>query len=114
MLRKILITLLVISLIGIISLGVVYANDNSTIAQNSNVKTFTDIQKQIDSADENTTIELEGEYTSQGKKITIKKPVTITSKNGATLNAKSKSNIFNIGNVTVCIKKHKFHKFQIK
>ena len=108
MLRKILITLLIISLIGIISLGAVSANDNSTITQNSNVKTFTDIQKQIDSAGENTTIELEGEYTSQGKKITIKKPVTITSKNGATLNAKSKSNIFNIGNVTVCIKNINF------
>ena len=108
MFRKIFVTLLIISLIGIVSLGAVSANDNSTITQNSNVKTFTDIQKQIDSADENTTIELEGEYTSQGKKITIKKPVTITSKNGATLNAKSKSNIFNIGNVTVCIKNINF------
>ena len=108
MFRKIFVTLLIISLIGIVSLGAASANDNSTITQNSNVKTFTDIQKQIDSAGENSTIELEGEYTSQGKKITIKKPVTITSKNGATLNAKSKSNIFNIDNVTVCIKNINF------
>ncbi|WP_298523228.1 right-handed parallel beta-helix repeat-containing protein [uncultured Methanobrevibacter sp.] len=105
-----------IILILTIGIGVVSANDNTTQTLTEtptntltdNGKTFTDIQKQIDAAGENATIELEGEYTGQGKKINIKKPITITSKNGATLNAKSKSNIFNIGNVNVCIKNINF------
>ena len=108
MYNKKLISFFLIALILAVCIGTASASENATLASVDEEKTFTDIQKQIDSAGENSTIELEGEYTSQGKKITIKKPVTITSKNGATLNAKSKSNIFNIGNVTVCIKNINF------
>ena len=91
MYNKKLIGFFLIALILAVCIGTASASENATLASVDEEKTFTDIQKQIDAADENTTIELEGEYTSQGKKITIKKPVTITSKNGATLNAKSKS-----------------------
>ena len=108
MYNKKLIGFFLIALILAVCIGTASASENATLASVDEEKTFTDIQKQIDAAGENSTIELEGEYTSQGKKITIKKPVTITSKNGATLNAKSKSNIFNIDNVTVCIKNINF------
>ncbi|WP_298523230.1 right-handed parallel beta-helix repeat-containing protein, partial [uncultured Methanobrevibacter sp.] len=97
-------------------MGVVSANDNTTqtLTENSvdttidNGKTFTDIQKQIDAAGENATIEIEGNYTSEGKEIKIDKSLTITSKNGATLNANQKSAIFNISNVNVCLKNLNF------
>ncbi len=66
-------------------------------------KNFTDIQVQIDEASENSTITLEGNYISQGSAIKINKSITITSKDGATLNANAKSGIFNITNADVTI-----------
>lgn len=108
MFRKKLIGFSLIILILIVSIGVVSAQDNTTqILGNSTAtptdegKTFTDIQMAIDDASENDTIELEGIYSSQGKEIKINKSITISSKNGATLDAKAKSNIFNISNVNV-------------
>lgn len=116
MIRKRLIPLMITVLIMIITIGAAAATDNSTeiaadnatITQNNDIKTFADIQNQIDDADENATIELEGIYQSSGKAIEIKKPITITSKNGATLDAQFKSNIFNISNVNVCLKNLNF------
>ena len=66
-------------------------------------KNFTDIQIQIDEASENATITLEGNYISQGSAIKINKSITITSKDGATLNANAQSSIFNITNADVTI-----------
>lgn len=114
--RKRLIPLMITVLILIITIGAAAATDNSTeiaadnatIAPNNDIKTFADIQNQIDDAGENTTIELEGIYQSSGKAIEIKKPITIASKNGATLDAQFKSNIFNISNVNVCLKNLNF------
>ena len=108
MLRKNLITILIAGLFVIILMGSVYANDNATDNSTTHVKTFTDIQSQIDEADENDTIELEGTYKSTGKEIKITKAVTLTSKDSATLDGQSKSNIFNISNVNVCIKNLNF------
>lgn len=89
-----------------ITIGIVSAEDNQTniIYDNTmlnDVKTFEDIQNIIDDSNEKDTIELEGNYISEGKEIKINKSITISSKNGATLNAQSKSNIFNITNVNV-------------
>lgn len=89
-----------------ITLGIVSAEDNQTniIYENTtlnDVKTFEDIQNIIDNSNEKDTIELEGNYISDGEEITINKSITISSKNGATLNAQYKSNIFNISNVNV-------------
>lgn len=95
------IAFLLIGLFLTVSIGAVAAADNATEVLNEGEKTFADIQNQINEADENDTIELEGTYTGKGAEIQIDKSITITSKNGATLNAKSKSGIFNIGNVTV-------------
>lgn len=101
MFSKKFIAFLFIGLFLTVSIGATAAADNTTEDLNEGEKTFTDIQNQINEADENDTIELEGTYTSQGKEIQIDKSITITSKNGATLNAKSKSGIFNIDNATV-------------
>lgn len=105
---------LAISLLVIISIGTAFANDNTTesLTDNStntnNIQTFSDIQAQIDDAHENATIELEGTYQSTGKAIELNKSITITSKNGATLDGMFKSNIFNISNVNVCLKNLNF------
>ena len=110
MFKKKLISFSLIILILIVSIGIVSAEEtqileaNSTETLNDEGKTFTDIQMAIDKAIENETVELEGTYKSEGKEIAINKSITITSKNGATLDAQSKSNIFNISNVNICIK----------
>lgn len=98
--------LVILLIVFLITLGCVWAEDNTTQAlekKSVEVKTFDDIQNAINKAGENDTIELEGTYTSQGKEIKIDKPITITSKDGATLNANKKSNVFNISNVNVIL-----------
>ena len=66
---------------------------------NSDNNGFNEIQESIKNAKDNDRIVLEGNYTSSGKTISISKSVTIEgSSNGATLNANSKSNVFNIKN----------------
>lgn len=71
-------------------------------------KTFEDIQTAIDIADENSTVELEGEYISEGSPINISKSITIEGKNNATLNADFKSTIFNITQGNVILKNINF------
>ena len=98
--------LVIFLIVFLITLGCVWAEDNTTQAlekKSPEVKSFDDIQNAINQVSENDTVELEGTYTGQGKEITIDKPVTITSKNGATLDANEKSGIFSISNVTVCL-----------
>lgn len=90
-------------LIFVIGLGAVTANDNSTQTQANDAKTFADIQIAIDNAQENDTIEIEGTYSGESREIQINKSVTISSRNGATLDAQGKSNVFNISNVNVCL-----------
>ena len=114
MFRKRTICFSLILIILIISIGAVSAQDNSTQTHTDEGKTFTDIKIAIDKASENDTIELEGTYYSEGKEIEINKSITITSKNGATLDAKFKSNILNISNVNVCINNINFINSQSK
>ena len=114
MFRKRTICFSLILIILIISIGAVSAQDNSTQTHTDEGKTFTDIKIAIDKASENDTIELEGTYYSEGKEIEINKSITITSKNGATLDAKFKSNILNISNVNVYINNINFINSQSK
>ncbi len=101
---KKLIGFFLIALILAVCIGTASASENTTLTSINEEKTFTDIQTAIDNASENDTIELEGTYKSQGSEIKIDKAITISSKNGATLDAQFKSNIFNISNVNVCLK----------
>ena len=84
------------------SLGIVSASDNTTsdssleISANVAGNTFEDIQKVVDSAAENDTIELNGVYKGSGKEIKINKNIIIKGNNKTTLDAQSKSRIFNI------------------
>jgi predicted outer membrane repeat protein len=72
-------------------------------------KTFNDIQKAVDKAKAKDVIELDGSYTGSGKVITVKKTLTFTGVNGATLNAKKLSGIFYIpAKATVTFKNIKF------
>ena len=91
---KKLIGFFLIALILAVCIGTASASENATLTSINEEKTFTDID----------TIELEGTYKSQGSEIKIEKAITISSKNGATLDAQFKSNIFNISNVNVCLK----------
>ena len=104
MYNKKLIGFFLIALILAVCIGTASASENTTLTSINEEKTFTDIQTAIDNASENDTIELEGTYKSQGSEIKIDKAITISSKNGATLDAQFKSNIFNISNVNVCLK----------
>ena len=104
MYNKKLIGFFLIALIFAVCMGTASASENATLTSVDEEKTFTDIQTAIDNASENDTIELEGTYKSQGSEIKIGKAITISSKNGATLDAQFKSNIFNISNVNVCLK----------
>ena len=104
MYNKKLIGFFLIALILAVCIGTASASENTTLTSANEEKTFTDIQTAIDNASENDTIELEGIYKSQGSEIKIDKAITISSKNGATLDAQFKSNIFNISNVNVCLK----------
>ena len=104
MYNKKLIGFFLIALILAVCIGTASASENTTLTSVNEEKTFTDIQTAIDNASENDTIELEGTYKSQGSEIKIDKAITISSKNGATLDAQFKSNIFNISNVNVCLK----------
>ena len=104
MYNKKLIGFFLIALILAVCIGTASASENATLTSINEEKTFTDIQAAIDNASENDTIELEGTYKSQGSEIKIDKAITISSKNGATLDAQFKSNIFNISNVNVCLK----------
>lgn len=72
-------------------------------------KTFNDIQNAVNNANANDVIELDGTYTSLGKKITVKKTLTFNGVNGATLDGKKLSGIFYIPSaVTVTFKNIKF------
>ena len=104
MYNKKLIGFFLIALILAVCIGTASASENATLTSINEEKTFTDIQTAIDNASENDTVELEGTYKSQGSEIKIEKAITISSKNGATLDAQFKSNIFNISNVNVCLK----------
>ena len=104
MYNKKLIGFFLIALILAVCIGTASASENTTLTSANEEKTFTDIQTAIDNASENDTVELEGTYKSQGSEIKIDKAITISSKNGATLDAQFKSNIFNISNVNVCLK----------
>ena len=104
MYNKKLIGFFLIALILAVCIGTASASENTTLTSVDEEKTFTDIQTAIDNASENDTIELEGTYKSQGSEIKIDKAITISSKNGATLDAQFKSNIFNISYVNVCLK----------
>ena len=104
MYNKKLIGFFLIALILAVCIGTASASENTTLTSANEEKTFTDIQTAIDNASENDTIELEGIYAGQGSEIKIDKAITISSKNGATLDAQFKSNIFNISNVNVCLK----------
>ena len=104
MYNKKLIGFFLIALILAVCIGTASASENTTLTSANEEKTFTDIQTAIDNASENDTIELEGTYKSQGSEIKIEKAITISSKNGTTLDAQFKSNIFNISNVNVCLK----------
>ena len=107
--------LLVFSLfILIFSLGVISASDNITddisqtqeapvISANVSGSTFEDIQKAIDSAKDNDEIILNGTYTGSGAEIKINKAITIKSATKSTLDAKSKSRIFNIASDNVIL-----------
>ena len=103
MYNKKLIGFFLIALILAVCIGTASASENTTLTSANEEKTFTDIQTAIDNASENDTIELEGNYKSQGKEIQINKSITITSKDGAVLDGNGKSTIFNITNVNVCL-----------
>lgn len=73
--------------------------DNNDLLGNTyslNGGKFSDIQNIIDKAKKGDTIQLTGSFTSDGKQINIDKKLTISSLNGATLNGKDKTRIFNI------------------
>ena len=100
---KKLICFFLIALILAVCIGTASASENVTSISADEEKTFTNIQTAINNANENDTIELEGNYKSHGKEIQINKSITITSKDGAVLDGNGKSTIFNITNVNVCL-----------
>lgn len=85
-----------------VEIGLTRSNISAEILNENNSQGFTDIQKSINNAKNNDNILLEGNYTSNGKTINISKSVIIEgSSNGATLNANSISNVFNINKGSV-------------
>ena len=93
-----------ILLILLMSVGVVFATENSaeTLCENSTTidepisteKTFDDLQSKIDSVSENDTLQINGTYKSTGSAINITKAMTIEGSPNATLDADSASRIF--------------------
>lgn len=111
--------LIIIMLMILLTVSFVSANENTTEIQTAdnntemletthtvNGKTFTDIQKSIDNAKNDDTINLKGDYTSSGKTITVTKSITIDGK-GATLNANKKSSVFNVKSKSLTLKNMK-------
>ena len=105
MINKKIIGFTLLFLILIISIGIVSAEGNMTLQSQQNLddvnsvvneKTFEDIQIQINQAEENDTIELEGSYFSLGKEIKISKPLTIQGKGNAIIDGDNISGIFKI------------------
>lgn len=83
-----------IILVLFLAFSAVHAADNETVV---NDKTFESIQTLINNANENDTILLEGTYSGDGNPIVVNKSLTIKSSGSdVKLNAKSKSQIFNI------------------
>ena len=78
-------------------------SDTDDDLPDSSEKTFDDIQKLIDEAPENSTINLNGTYTSSGKAILINKPITIQGLDGTALIANF-TGIFNISSKNVVLK----------
>ena len=71
------------------------SSENFNKESNSLGKTFDDIQKMIDNAEEKDIIKLNGNYSANGKFININKPLTIDG-NGATLDGKNITQFFYI------------------
>ncbi len=93
MIKKILfITVILIFTIGIISASN-QTDDNLTVTD-SPVSSFDDIQVDVNKANENDVINLEGYYESSGKQISVSKSLTFSGSNNTVLDAKSSSNIF--------------------
>lgn len=90
--KKLFLTVSIV-LILFLSFAAVSAEDNETAVQD---KTFEAIQTSIDNSTQSATIYLEGTYLGSGSAITIEKPIVIEAKDGAVLDAKSASQIFNI------------------
>lgn len=102
----------------ILTLTAVSAADNMTIENAStdenyiaeeNVHSFLEIQDDIDDADENSTVTLNGTYTGSGKEISISKSITLEGTGSNTvLDANSSSRILNISSGKVTLKNLNF------
>ena len=102
---------LIFFMVLIISIGAAYAADanqtdtaltsqdelNPESAQNGG--TFEDIQKEIDSAEEGSAIDLGGNFESTGSEIHINKSVKINGHKNTTLDAKKQSAFFYLDHV---------------
>ncbi len=96
MIKKRLILLLIFALF-ILTVGFAASADNETVlSDNANAGNWSDVQKVINTAKDNDTIELEGTYLSNGKAITVEKPLTFQGKPNATFDGQGKSRIFKI------------------
>jgi predicted outer membrane repeat protein len=85
-----------------VSSGAVFADDNLTATCDDSdlltvdEKSFADIGSQINDAQANDVISLEGDYKSSGSSISVQKPLTIDGKNKTTLDGDKKSGVFSI------------------
>lgn len=95
--RNYLINIFLIGVILIFAVGIVSAadeaTDNATLST-KDVKSFDDIQADVNSAGVNDVINLKGNYESSGKEIKVSKSLTFLGSDNAVLDAKGKSNIF--------------------
>lgn len=84
------------------SLEITADDDTLTATRTVSGSTFADIQKSVDNAQAGDTIKLSGTYTGSGSMIKINKTLTIEG-NGATLDAKDSSKIFEITGTHVTV-----------
>lgn len=83
-------------------------NEITIDADKEYIKTFDDVQKAIDDAKENDTIELNGTYYGNGRQISLEKSLTFQGKENATFDAQKLSRIFLITSSDVVFKNINF------
>lgn len=97
--QNFLIYLVIISLIFVCTLSFVSADNQtddllSNESETVDIKSFESIQKDIDDANDNDTVHLEGYYKAESKQITVSKSLTFEGRNDAVLDANHITNIF--------------------
>lgn len=97
--QNFLIYIVLISLIFVCTLSFVSADNQtddflSNESQTNNIKSFENIQKEVDNAKDNDTIYLEGYYNAESKQIIVSKSLTFEGGDNTVLDANRMTNIF--------------------